>query len=93
MSAAQQEEYLNKLRQQIQAQTIQEIMQKMNEKCFKVCVENISTCFCDNKLFCLNAINCKFYRCVLGRKEIVWTPLRHSVSLIAWIVIWTLCKW
>jgi len=37
MSAAQQEEYLNKLRQQIQAQTIQEIMQKMNEKCFKVC--------------------------------------------------------
>jgi histone H3/H4 len=35
-SAAQQEEYLNRLRAQIQTQTIQEIMQKMTEKCFKV---------------------------------------------------------
>lgn len=35
-SAAQQEEYLNRLRTQIQTQTIQEIMQKMTEKCFKV---------------------------------------------------------
>jgi histone H3/H4 len=36
MSSQQQEEYLNKLRQQIQAQTVQEIMNKMSEKCFKV---------------------------------------------------------
>jgi hypothetical protein len=36
MSASQQEEYLSRLRQQIQAQTIQEIMNKMSEKCFKV---------------------------------------------------------
>jgi hypothetical protein len=35
-SQQQQEEYLNKLRQQIQAQTVQEIMNKMSEKCFKV---------------------------------------------------------
>lgn len=39
MSAAQQEEYLNRLRQQIQAQTVQEIMNKMTEKCFKVRME------------------------------------------------------
>ena len=32
----QQEEYLNRVRAQIQAQTIQEIMNKMTEKCFKV---------------------------------------------------------
>jgi len=33
---AQQDEYLNKLRQQMQTQMTQEIMSKMSEKCFKV---------------------------------------------------------
>lgn len=36
-SAAQQEEYLNRLRSQVQMQTVQEMMNKMSEKCFKVC--------------------------------------------------------
>lgn len=35
-SAAQQEEYLNRLRSQVQMQTVQEMMNKMSEKCFKV---------------------------------------------------------
>lgn len=35
-TAAQQEQYLSKLRQQVQAQMMQEIMTKMTEKCFKV---------------------------------------------------------
>eukprot|EP01033_Poteriospumella_lacustris_P017683 gene17683-12664_t len=34
-SAAQQEEYLNRLRSQVQMQTVQEMMNKMSEKCFK----------------------------------------------------------
>ena len=35
-SAAQQQEYLNKLREQMQSQVVQEAMNKMSEKCFKV---------------------------------------------------------
>ncbi len=35
-SAADQEKYLNQVRQQIQSQAIQEMMNKMSEKCFKV---------------------------------------------------------
>ena len=35
-SGAQQQEYLNKLREQMQAQVVQEVMTKMSEKCFKV---------------------------------------------------------
>jgi hypothetical protein len=33
---AQQEEYLQKVRQQMQATMMQEVMNKMSEKCFKV---------------------------------------------------------
>lgn len=36
ITPAQQEAYLNKLRQQVQAQMMQEVMTKMTEKCFKV---------------------------------------------------------
>jgi import inner membrane translocase subunit TIM13 len=36
-SAAQQEEYLNRLRSQVQMQTLQEMMNKMSEKCFTLC--------------------------------------------------------
>lgn len=35
-SPAQQQEYLNKVREQMQSQFIQEVMNKMSEKCFKV---------------------------------------------------------
>lgn len=35
-TAAQQEEYLRRVREQIQQQTIQELIGKLNEKCFKV---------------------------------------------------------
>eukprot|EP01035_Chromulina_nebulosa_P023624 gene23624-30635_t len=37
-TAAQQQEYLNKLREQMQSQVVQEVMNKMSEKCFKLCV-------------------------------------------------------
>jgi len=36
LTPAQQEAYMNKLRQQVQAQMMQEVMTKMTEKCFKV---------------------------------------------------------
>lgn len=35
----QEQEYLNKLRQQVQITTMQEVMTKMTEKCFKVRIQ------------------------------------------------------
>ena len=40
-TAAQQEQYLNQVRQQVQQQVMQDIMTKMTEKCFKVNGEEI----------------------------------------------------
>ncbi len=51
-TAAQQEEYLRRVREQIQAQTIQEVMGKMTEKCFKVKKKNRIFFLIFKEIFC-----------------------------------------
>ncbi len=86
-SAAQQEEYLNRLRTQIQTQTIQEIMQKMTEKCFKVnyslsvlsLVSEPSSIksnliIHDKKKITLSESNLSLVRFALAKRVLTWTP-------------------
>eukprot|EP01040_Poterioochromonas_malhamensis_P007847 gene7847-8485_t len=56
MSQQQQEQYLQNLRQQIQAQTIQEIMNKMGEKCFKICAGKKGNSLDSSETTCV--VNC-----------------------------------
>lgn len=60
MSQQQQEQYLQNLRQQIQAQTIQEIMNKMGEKCFKVIYYSLSSPLYLPFLLHMMLVSCEF---------------------------------
>ena len=65
-TAAQQEAYLNQIRNQMQAQMMQEIMGKMSEKCVKVGIIKFSVLFSDYYLG-LIVSSCLFQLCT-GKK-------------------------
>jgi len=52
-SAAQQEEYLKRLRAEMQAQMAQELMSKMTDSCFKVCTGKSGSGLSSSEEFCM----------------------------------------
>ncbi len=72
VTAAQQEEYLRRVREQVQAQTIQEIMGKMTEKCFKVR---------KNGAYIISFTECGVIvvlSCVLASAECIWIKTNNN---------------
>jgi hypothetical protein len=55
---AQQQQVLNEVRQQAQAQMMQEIMTKMSEKCFKVTTISASLFLCHSFFACNVCVTC-----------------------------------
>mmetsp|Transcript_86849 Transcript_86849/g.169930 ORF Transcript_86849/g.169930 Transcript_86849/m.169930 type:complete len:83 (-) Transcript_86849:14-262(-) len=55
-TAAQQEQYLNQVRQQVQQQVMQDIMTKMTEKCFKLCTSKKGNGLDSSESHCI--VNC-----------------------------------
>lgn len=52
-TAAQQEEYLSRLRSEMQAQMAQELMSKMTDNCFKVCTGKSGSGLSSSEEYCM----------------------------------------